>query len=72
MLKVIIILLLIGILVSLFGGLAFLLKDAHIPDSRRTFYALGIRISLAIALLIVIFYGLSTGQLELNAPWHNY
>ncbi|MBV1907281.1 MAG: DUF2909 domain-containing protein [Pseudomonadales bacterium] len=72
MLKVIIILLLIGVITSLFGGLAFMFKDAQIPDSKRTLYALGIRITLATALMLMIFYGLYTGQLSLNAPWHKY
>ena len=72
MLKVIIILLLIGVIVSLFGGLAFMFKDAQIPDSKRTLYALGIRITLATALVSLVFFGLYTGQLEFNAPWHRY
>ena len=72
MLKVIALLLLIGVLVSLFGGLTYLFKDADIADSRRALYALGIRITLAILLVGVIFYGLYTGELGLNAPWHTY
>ena len=72
MLKVIIVVLLIGVILSLFSGLFFLFKDTERNDSKRTLYALGIRITLASALLITIFYGFYTGQLRMgtNAPWH--
>lgn len=72
MLKVLIFVLLIGVIVSLFSGLVFLFQDAGKTDSRRTLHALGIRITLAAALLATIFYGFYTGQLRLgtNAPWH--
>jgi hypothetical protein len=72
LLKALIIFLLIGVLVSLFSGLAFLFKDSDKPESKRTLYALGVRITFAAALLITLFYGFSTGQLRLgtNAPWH--
>jgi hypothetical protein len=72
LLKVLIIALLIGIVLSLFGGLAFLFKDSERPESKRTLYALGIRITLAAALLATVFYGFYTGQLLIgaNAPWH--
>jgi hypothetical protein len=68
MLKIIIVLLFIGVLVSLSSGLIFLLKDIESP-SKRTVYALGIRISLATLLMATIFYGLYTGQLGSSAPW---
>jgi hypothetical protein len=73
LLKVVILVLLIGVVVSLFGGLVFLFKDSDRQDSRRTLYALGIRITLAAALLLTVFYGLYTGQLRMgaNAPWHD-
>jgi hypothetical protein len=71
-LKVVIVFLLIGVLLSLFSGLAFLFKDTGQPDSRRTLRALGVRITLAAALLLTVFYGLYTGRLQFatNAPWH--
>ncbi|MFM8356836.1 MAG: DUF2909 family protein, partial [Gammaproteobacteria bacterium] len=47
MLKVIIVLLLLGVVASLFSGLVFLFKDSDRADSKRTLYALGVRISLA-------------------------
>ncbi len=73
MLKPLIIVLLVGVLISLFSGLVFLFKDSERLDSKRTLYALGIRVSLAAALLVTLFYGFYTGQLRIgtNAPWHD-
>ena len=72
MLKVIIVVLLIGVLISLFSGLVFLFKDSGRTDSKRTLYALGIRITLATALMGTVFYGVYTGELRMgvHAPWH--
>ncbi len=71
-LKTLIIFLLIGVLASLASGLVFLFKDSDKPDSRRTLHALGVRITLAIALLATVFYGFYSGQLRIgtHAPWH--
>lgn len=68
MIKILIVVLFIGVVVSLTSGLIFLLKDIESP-TKRTLYALGIRIVLAVLLLGTIFYGLYTGQLGSNAPW---
>lgn len=70
MLKAIIVILLIGVLISLISGLGFLFKDSDITGSKRTLIALGIRITLAGTLLLVTSYGLYSGELQLNAPWH--
>ncbi len=72
MLKFLIVILLIGVVLSLFSGLVFLFKDSSEQNSRRTLYALGIRISLAAALLATVFYGLYSGELQFGAgaPWH--
>ncbi len=67
-LKAVIVILFIAVLLSLSSGLYFLLKDMGSP-SKRTLYALGIRVCLAGLLLVFIFYGLSTGQLGSSAPW---
>ncbi|GLS24428.1 DUF2909 domain-containing protein [Marinibactrum halimedae] len=67
-LKAIIIVLFIAVLISLSSALVFLLKDSG-SESKRTLYALGIRVTLAGALLLSIFYGLLSGQLGSNAPW---
>jgi len=72
LLKIVIFVLLVGVVLSLFSGLVFLFKDSDRQDSKRTLYALGIRITLAAALLLTVFYGFYTGQLRMgtNAPWH--
>lgn len=73
LLKAVILVLLVGVIVSLFSGLIFLFKDSDRQDSKRTLYALGVRITLAAALLLTVFYGLYTGQLRMgsNAPWYD-
>ncbi len=68
MLKLIIVILFLGVIVSLSSSLVFLLKDVH-SQRKRSLYALGIRISLATILMVTIFYGLYTGQLGSHAPW---
>lgn len=70
MLKIAIVVLFIGVLISLTSALGFLFRDQNKPNSRRTLYALGIRIMLASSLVLLILYGLYTGELRLNAPWH--
>ena len=72
MLKIIIVLLLICVILSLMSGLVFLLKETGKPDSRRLWYALGVRITFATLLVLAIGYGFYTGELRmgLNAPWH--
>ncbi|MDM3870817.1 DUF2909 domain-containing protein [Porticoccus sp. W117] len=67
-LKVVIVLLLIGVVASLTSGLVFLFKD--LGGRKRTLYALGIRIGLAGLLMVAIVYGIHTGELSLQAPWH--
>ena len=67
MLKVIIVVLLLAIVASLFSGAVFFFKDQG--STKRTLYALGVRVTLAILLIITILYGVMTGQLGLNAPW---
>ena len=59
--KPIIILLIAGILLSLASSLFFLFKDRG--QGKRTVYGLGIRVTLAILLIILVAYGLSTGEL---------
>ncbi len=68
-LKLIIIILFIAVLVSLSSALLFLLKDIDTENSKRSLYALGIRISLASFLLIAIIYGFQSGILTSTAPW---
>ena len=72
MLKVLIFVLLAAVVISLFSGLVFLFNDGDRHNAKRTLYILGIRITLAAALLLTIFYGFYSGELEFgkNAPWH--
>ena len=73
MLKIVIVILLIAVVISLFTGLVFLFKDTDRTDSKRTWYSLGVRITLATLLLLTISYGFYTGELRIgsNAPWHD-
>lgn len=68
LLKIVIVFLFVAVLISLSSALVFLLKDMG-SQSKRTLYALGIRVTLAGLLLLSIFYGLITGQLGSSAPW---
>ena len=67
-LKIAIVVLFIATVASLSGGLYFLLNDIG-SKSKRTLYALGVRVMLAVLLLGCIVYGLSSGQLGSTAPW---
>jgi len=67
-LKVIIIVLFIAVVISLFGGLRFLVKDLG-DSQRRLFNSLGIRVTLAAMLMGTIIYGAYTGQINSKAPW---
>lgn len=67
-LKVVIVVLFIAVLISLSGGLVFLLRDMG-SSSKRTLYALGIRVVLASLLLFSIWYGFYSGILSNTAPW---
>lgn len=68
-LQIIIVVLFILIILSLGTSLNFLFNDVESNDSKRTLYALGIRITLASLLMACIFYGLYTGTLHSSAPW---
>lgn len=68
-LKALIIILFIAVILSLSSGLMFLLKDMEMADSKRTLYALGIRITLAASLLGLIGFAVATGRLGSSAPW---
>jgi hypothetical protein len=68
MLKVIIVVLLAAIILSLGSGAIFFFKDQG--EGKRTLYALGVRVTLAVLLIITLVYGVMTGQLGINAPWH--
>lgn len=67
-LKVLIVFLFIGLLISLTTGLVFLLRDVG-NSRRRTLYALGIRVTIASALLLTVGWGFWSGRLSSTAPW---
>ena len=69
MLKTIIFILLILVLISLGSSLVFLFLDRGNPSKRRILYGLGFRVTLGAILLVLIVYGISTGQLGNAAPW---
>ena len=66
-LKLAILVLMLGILVSLFSGLFFLVKDTN--GSGRLVTALSVRISLTVLLVLLLVFGLWTGQLGWHTPW---
>lgn len=64
MLKIIIALLLVAIVISLFSGLFFLVKDQG--KSKRLANSLALRMTLAVALVIVIVIAVQTGELQFH------
>ncbi|SMF55810.1 Protein of unknown function [Alteromonadaceae bacterium Bs31] len=71
-LKITIIVLFIAVVASLTSGLVFLIKDMGVAESKRTVYALGVRVTLVAALLLVIGYGIYSGKLSNTAPWGDH
>ena len=69
MLKTVIVLLMIALVASLASGLVFLMSDQGNPQKRRLFTSLGARLGIGVCLLLVIFYGVMTGQLGHQNPW---
>ncbi|MEH6580149.1 MAG: twin transmembrane helix small protein [Amphritea sp.] len=67
MIKTLVLLLFIAIIISLFSGLYFLLKDQS--RSQRTVKSLALRVTLAIALLLLVIYGFYSGDLALRTPF---
>jgi len=70
-LKTVIVILFIALVISLFSGFGFLLKDREVGGERprRTARALGLRLVLAALLIGFLFFGVFTGKLGSNAPW---
>ena len=52
--KAIVLILLAAVVVSLFSGLFFLVKDRDSPDSTRMLTSLKIRVVLSIALIVLL------------------
>jgi len=64
MLKVLIGILLLAVLVSLFSGLFFLVKDQG--KTKRTVTALSFRVGLSALIVIIVLVALYTGELSFN------
>lgn len=69
MLKTVIVLLMIALVASLASGLVFLMSDQGNPEKKRLFTSLGARLGIGVCLLLVILYGVITGQLGHQNPW---
>ncbi len=69
MLKALIVILMVALVASLGSGFYYLMVDQGDKSRRRTFNSLGVRLTLAIALMSVIIYGVATGQLGNRNPW---
>ncbi|RCL42718.1 MAG: DUF2909 domain-containing protein [SAR86 cluster bacterium] len=69
MLKTVLIILVVLVLISLFSSLVFLFIDRGNPKKKRIMYGLGFRVTLGAIILILITYGIFTGQLGNNVPW---
>ena len=69
MLKTAIVLLMIALVASLASGLVFLMSDQGNPHKKRLFTSLGVRLGIGACLLLVILYGVMTGQLGHQNPW---
>ncbi|MDA9212160.1 DUF2909 domain-containing protein [Gammaproteobacteria bacterium] len=69
MLKILIIVVVALLLISLGASLVFLLIDQGKTDSKRTVYALGARVTFAVILILLVIYGLYTGELGNSVPW---
>lgn len=68
MLLTIVIVLLVAILISLAVGFVFFYQDRG--RSKRVMYALGTRVTLAFILILVVLYGIYTGEFNLSTPWN--
>lgn len=66
-LKTLILILFLAIIVTLFSGLYFMLRDQG--RTHRTVNSLIIRVGIAALLILVLLYGFYTGDLAMHAPW---
>ena len=64
MLKILILALLMAVIVSLFSGLFFLIRDGG--QTNRVINSLALRVALSVLLLLVILLSLWQGGLTLN------
>ncbi len=71
-LKFLIVVLLLALIGSLGTGFYFLMVDQGDIRKRRLVNSLGVRLSLAVTLMVVIIYGVSSGRLKSQAPWERH
>ena len=69
-LKIAILLNFVLLVISLFSSLFLVYKDKG--ATKRPFIALTIRVTLAVTLLVLIGYGLASGQIGSRAPWDSF
>jgi hypothetical protein len=62
--KVIVLILLAAVVVSLFSGLFFLVKDRDSPESTRMLTSLKIRVGLSITLIVFLVAAYSLGWIS--------
>ncbi len=70
MIKLTILITFILLTISLFSGLFIVYKNKG--QGKQGLYALVIRVSLAVILMLQIGWGLSTGQIGSRAPWDKF
>ena len=61
MIKYFILFLIVAMLISLFSGAFFLIKDKG--TTKRNAYSLGLRVSIAVLLFATLAYGFATGKI---------
>jgi len=59
----------LALVASLASGFYYLMLDQGNKEKRRLFHSLGVRLSIAIALMALIIYGVASGQLGHGNPW---
>jgi succinate dehydrogenase/fumarate reductase cytochrome b subunit len=69
LLKAAIVILMLALLASLGSGFYYLMLDQGNKQKRRTFHSLGVRLSIAATLIILIAYGVASGKLGHGNPW---
>ena len=68
-LKIVIVLLLISLVISLFTGFGFLVKDQGDKRKDGLWNSISVRLIIAVLLMGFVTYGVTTGQLKSQAPW---
>jgi len=69
LLKALIVFFMAALVISLGTGFYYLMTDQGDLEKKRLFTSLGVRLTLASGLFLVIMYGVATGQLGHRNPW---